>query len=1273
MKREEIRAEDFVHLHVHSDNSILDGACSVGDLVNKAVKCKHKALALTDHGNISGALEFYKKAKEKDVKPIVGCEAYLFDGPMDSKIRGYNHITLLAQNETGYRNISKLSSLGFLKGFYYKPRINWETMAEHSEGIICLSGCLKGAISDPILKEDFKLAKELAGRMNDIFRDRFFLEIQSTPIEKQYLVNDGCIRLSRQLEIPLAATCDVHYINPEDAVIQDIKICIGSGKKRDDTNRLRIKEGIYYRNTQEMIDVFGHIPEAITNTRRIADMVDFTFPTVSETGKYYLPKFDCPNSYSEEEYFDILCEKGIKKRYRDNITDTHRKRLEYEKKVIKDLGYVSYFLVVQDFIGWAKNRDIPVGPSRGSAGGCIVSYCLGITDIDPIKYNLLFERFLNPSRVSMPDIDIDFCQHRRGEVIDYVRNKYGHESVCQIITFGTLGAKATVKDVWRVEGIDHKESDMISKSIPEGPKVSLASYKRTQAYEKLIASDQRRQELFSYCERLEGLKRHHGVHAAGVVIGDTNLLERIPVQHVKKQYTTQLAMQEVEEVGLLKMDFLGLRTLTVIHKTEQLISKKLGRKFVVSEDADLEDAETYKMIATGNTKGVFQIEQKGFQEVIKKVKPDRFEDLAALVALYRPGPLGSGMDETYANCKHGRQEITYLHPTLEPILNTTYGGILYQEQVTQIANQCAGFSMAEADVLRMAVGKKKEYLMQKMKPQFLEGCQQVAGMDSRVAQELWDQIAYFAEYGFNRAHSCGYALLTFYTGWLKQHYPVEYMAATLSSWATAKLIKFIPYINECRRLGIKILPPDIQKSDLDFTVDENGSIVYGLLALKGVGAKAASSIVEQRNSLPDKKYKSLHHFCEKVDTSKVSNAVVEKLIQGGAFDSLGHRSQLLAIKDEAVNFGKSKKKNVKQGGLFDVMEEEMIEELDSLKVPDTKPYTPEEIQKIEKELLGFYLSSHPLDAYRDLIAEIATHDSGDLVEDDEEESPENNATQIIDGQNVIVGGYVTNLKIHTQKNNKSMAFLTITDLIGPIESVVFASVFEDIKETLRLGSKIFIEGRIQFRDERLNLIAENIIPFEFASKLKRKKPTQRTPSKREEAADDFENALGVEFPKKDRVKPPASIEKKPEREKDEKKTSVSYKHDEKIEQTRPTTTPTKAKAAPRETDSGEDRMASAPKKVDFEKLKNELKKKQEESYLVYFELSTRWTTQEMISEMKNLFKDYPGPDIVRYRFKEYPDNTYEMEDTVFASRSFEDKLYDILGRRGNITVRKAFK
>jgi DNA polymerase III subunit alpha len=1056
-----VKAADFVHLHVHSDFSLLDGACTVQGLVDKALKSGHKALALTDHGNLCGAPTFYKAAKANNIKPIVGCEVYMAPGKMTERVRGYNHLTLLAANSAGYKNISRLSSLGYRDGFYYKPRIDREALEQYSEGIICLSGCLKGPVSVPIVQGQMDVAKSMATSLHDIFQDNFYLEIQPNDMEEQHKVNNACIDLSRKLGIALAATCDVHYLEPQDAEVQDIKICIGSGKTLTDKNRLKIHASLYYRSTTEVARLFSHVPEAVLNTRAIAEKVNFDF----ETGTYYLPKFDPPGGLTQEEYFLKSVDQGLRERYGE-VQAVHTNRLKMEVNVIRNSGYIAYFLIVADFIQWSRNNGIPVGPGRGSAAGSIVAYALGITNIDPLKYDLLFERFLNPDRVSMPDIDIDFCEAGRGRVIEYVRQKYGESCVTQIITFGTLKAKAVVRDVGRVMAVPLHEVNQLAKLIPEGPKINLKkAFEQEPALGKARQENPTYKELFSYAERLEGLKRHAGKHAAGVVISDVDLLERIPLYRVGGDLATQYTMTEVEEVGLLKMDFLGLRTLTVIAHAERMISERLGQPFKV-EDAPIDDRKTFVMMSRGETRGVFQLESSGFRELIAKVKPDRFEDIIALIALYRPGPLGSGMDKLYVDRKHGREPITYEHDSLEPILNETYGAILYQEQVMRIANLVAGFTMAQADVLRKAMGKKKVALMAKFKPRFIDGCHERTGMAKETAGIIWDQIAFFAEYGFNKSHSAAYGLVTYQTGYLKAHYPVEYMAALLTSFRS-NLEKMVEYIDECRRMGIEISAPDIRVGQWEFSIKE-GRIIYGLEAIKGVGHGAVEAILAARAALTGS-FRSIFHFCEEVDVSKCTKAVIEHLIKAGAFDSFnGNRAQHVAVVEEAVSIGAKaqKEKNSNQIGLFGAFEEspEELKKIEETMLPECEEWATIELLNHEKAVLGFYLSSHPLDSDKHLLNRYSTHNSKTLK----------NAA---DGQEVVVGGMVQTLRTTIDRKGKRMAFLTIEDTNGTMEAILFGSIFEDVCHEVVTDARIFLRGKADLRRDEPQIIVDDVVPF----------------------------------------------------------------------------------------------------------------------------------------------------------------------------------------------------
>jgi DNA polymerase III subunit alpha len=1056
---------DFVHLHVHSDYSLLDGVARIPALIKKTQECGQTALAITDHGTVSGAIAFHKAAEKGGIKPILGCEVYQSLGPMDQRKRGYNHLTVLAKNQVGWKNLSRITSLANLEGFYYRPRVDFETLAKHSEGLMILSGCLKGPVAQRLVQDDYDAAKEEAGRFRDVFGDDYYLEIQPNSLEQQKVVNTGCLKLAKELGIRTAATCDLHYVEQSDAPAQEVRICISSGKTLSDEKRLKMKEDFYFKTTAEMVDAFREAPEAILATREIAEKVVGYDLLPGNRNEYFLPKFLTPDGSTPEEYFEKVCREGLVARY-GKPTPDQVARLEYEMGVISGLGYITYFLIVADFIGWARANDCAVGPGRGSAAGSIVAYVMWITDIDPLRYDLLFERFLNPDRVSMPDIDVDFCEANRPRVIDYVRDKYGRETVCQIVTFGTLKPKAVIKDVARVLEIPFSDAEKISKLIPEGPKLkSLEQAFRESPDLAALRANPDYDKLFDMALRLEGINRHMGKHAAGVVIADEDLVGRIPLTLVKGDKTTQFTMTEVEECGLLKMDFLGLRTLTLIEDTLKLLRK---RGIEIDQDKlPLDDAETFAMISRGETRGVFQLESSGFRKLLKAAQPDRFEDIIALIALYRPGPLGSGMGDQYVNRKHGREPVTYLTNLLEPILNETYGCILYQEQVMRIANQIGGFTLAEADVLRKAMGKKKLDLMEKYRPKFVQGFES-KGVKTEVAEEVWNQIAFFAEYGFNKSHSAAYGLVTYRTAYLKAHYPAEFMAATLTSFldTTDKLLE---YKAECDRMNLEVVPPDVNLSDVNFDVRE-GKIVYGLAAIKGIGQGMAEEVARVRDKL--ERFRSIVHFTSEVDSKVCTKAALDTLIKAGAFDSLGaNRRQLSEVIEQAVSIGiqEQKDKLSNQIDLFGEIkrEESDLEAMEREMLPNVPEWRDAEKLAFEKAALGYYLTQHPLDSKREVIERFATHSFGELQ-------------ALAEKTEVTVGGLVVSLKTILDRKGKTMAFLTLEDFSGTCEAVIFGSLFADVRQHLATDAIVFLMGKVSKRGEAASVLTDRVLPMEEA-------------------------------------------------------------------------------------------------------------------------------------------------------------------------------------------------
>jgi DNA polymerase-3 subunit alpha len=1238
---------DFVHLHVHSDYSLLDGAAKLDDLVKKAKTCGQTALALTDHGTLSGIVSFYKECKKNEIKSILGCEVYIAPGLGENahkdRVKGYNHLTLLAKNDAGWKNLSRLTSIASLEGFYYRPRMSWDLISKHKEGLIALSGCLKGPISVPLTEGRPTEARAEAARWKELFQDDFYLEIQPNSLDEQKVVNSGCLSLSKELGIKTVATCDLHYVEPHDAEAQEIRICISSGKTLKDESRLKMKEDFYFRSSEDMQKNFSHVPEAILATREIADKVG---SIKLLPGTYFLPKFHPPDGSDARTYFRRISREGLDRRYGPEAVK-HTERLEYELGVIEKLGFVDYFLIVQDFINWAKKNGCPVGPGRGSAAGSIVAYCQGITDIDPIRYDLLFERFLNPERVSMPDIDVDFCETNRGKVIEYVRKKYGNDNVCQIITFGTLKAKAVIRDVGRVLDVPLPEVDKIAKLVPEGPKTTLEdALKETPDLAKLRDEPQY-QRLFDLALKLEGVNRHAGKHAAGIVISDVNLLERIPLCRVGEDTTTQFTMTEVEEVGLLKMDFLGLRTLTLIEDCLKLVSKTTGTE-VDQDRIPLECKKTFELLQKGDTRGVFQLESSGFRKLLIDSKPDRFEDIIALLALYRPGPLGSGMDQLFINRKHGREPIVLEHPSLEPILRDTYGCFLYQEQVMILANKVAGFSLAEADTLRKAMGKKKVDLMEKYRAKFVEGCGK-NGVDEKKATTIWDQIVKFAEYGFNKcvvgetlvvdadtgervtvarlhreglrprtlsvdpetrevvrravldvvengvkpvfelrtrgarrivatgnhpfltprgwvnledlrpgdevaafeaveddlvssrttrraanaraasgrwfrpepsllvmagalleeadhdgevvwdrvftieprgdrmtydleiddthnfvanglvvhnSHSAAYGLVTYRTAWLKANYPVEFMAATLTSWS-GDTDKLVEYVEELNRMGLELVPPDVNSGIATFdVVPGKKKILYGLEAIKGMGSAAVAHILEARGRLGGR-FRSIFQFCEEVDSHVVNKATLEALVKAGAFASTGaKRSQLAAVLEQAVQMGvqEQKDRQSKQVSLFGVGTAEQAKTLDEKLLPEIAEWKDADLLAREKEALGFYLTSHPLEEHRPTIERFATARTSELAETAE-------------GSDVTVGGVIVGLRTMLDKRGNTMAFVTLEDFTGTVDGVIFGSVWPEVRDFVKTDAGVFLQGKLDKRREAPSVKVDAVIPL----------------------------------------------------------------------------------------------------------------------------------------------------------------------------------------------------
>ena len=1054
----------FVHLHNHSHYSLLDGACKVEDLVKAAVDCNMSALALTDHGNMFGAIEFYQKAREQGVKPIIGVETYVAPRSRKEKKSGKNisdtsyHLVLLAKNRVGYQNLMRLVSIAFLEGFYYRPRVDKEVLKEHREGLLALSGCLKGEVPHGLLNKGYEAAKRQAIEYREIFQDDYYLEIQNHGIPEEDQARQGLIQLSQELGLPLVATNDIHYLKREHCEPHDVLICLQTGKDRDDPKRLRYAtDQIYFKSPDEMMDAFADCPEALVNTVDVAEKCDLELDFKTT----YLPKFEIPQNEQVDslgQYLEKLTFEGAHARF-DKITPEIEQRLCHELGIINKMGYAGYFLIVMDFIKYAVSRGIPVGPGRGSAAGSLVSYCLGITNIEPLRYNLIFERFLNPERVTMPDIDIDFCYERREEIIQYVKEKYGDENVTQIITFGTMAARAVIRDVGRVLKIRYGDVDRIAKMIPAVPNMTLSKAMSTISdLKKLANQDEIHRQLVDYSQVLEGLARHASTHAAGVVITPTELTDYTPLyKSTEGDVTTQYDMRCLEDIGVLKMDFLGLRTLTVIHKTVKSLEKG-GVKLEIN-NISLEDEETYEIFARGETVGIFQFESSGMRECLKKLKPQVFDDLIAMNALYRPGPM-EWIDD-FIQRKHGLKKIEYLHPSLEPILRETYGIIVYQEQVMRIASELAGFSMGKADLLRRAMGKKKPELMAEQRALFLQGCQN-NGIGQDLAHKIFDLMDKFAGYGFVKPHSTCYALIAFQTAYLKRHHPAEFMAATLSS-EMGSTNRVVILLEECKRMGVQVEPPDVNASCADFLVTDGG-IRFGLGAVKNVGRNAIELIAKAREQ--NGPFKNIFELCERIDSRLVNKKVLESLIQAGAMDSLdGHRAQQLQAVEMAINFAQIVQKDKANGqtGLFDLGDESALE---YPPLPAVARWNTSESLALEKELLGFYLSGHPLDRFEEEVKVFSTVTLDAL-------------DSLADNSAVRVCGIVTECKNILDRKNKPMAFVTVEDFYGSAEALVFSKVYESHADILRPDAMIVVSGRTSTReDEQTKIICNEIVPID---------------------------------------------------------------------------------------------------------------------------------------------------------------------------------------------------
>lgn len=1062
---------DFVHLHVHTEYSLLDGASRISDLIKKTKELNMKALAITDHGVMYGVMDFYKKCMEEGIKPIIGCEVYVSArGRFDRESRfdqEIYHLILLAKNMIGYKNLVKLVSLGFIEGYYYKPRIDHELLTKYAEGIIALSSCLAGEIPSRLLVGDYSGAKKLALFYKDVFNGDFYLELQDAGLEEQKEVNKLILQLAEETGIPVVATNDVHYTSREDASAQDILLCIQTGKTVDDEDRMKFKSDQYYlKSPEEMYQLFAHVPQAISNTVEIARQCNVEF----EFGKVFLPEFKVPEGMTNYQYLRELCLKGLADRYSE-ITDELKQRLEYELKIINDMGYVDYFLVVWDFIRYARENGILTGPGRGSGAGSLVAYCLGITKIDPIRYGLVFERFLNPERISMPDIDTDFEYERRGEVINYVVNKYGADHVAQIITFGTMAARAVIRDVGRALNIPYAEVDQIAKKIPFEPGMTIdRALELNLELKQLYDTNPKVKNLIDTARKLEGLPRHASTHAAGVLISKLPLMDIVPLQKNEDVVTTQFPMTTLEEMGLLKIDFLGLRTLSVIKDTVEMVRNRTG-KIIDFDKLDYEDKNVYKLISDGNTEGVFQLESSGMTQFMTELKPDNLEDIIAGISLYRPGP----MDQipNYIRNKRNPELITYAHPMLQDILEVTYGCLIYQEQVMQIVRKLGGYSLGRADLVRRAMGKKKMDVMQKERQNFVYGIVDEDGnilvpgavrngIDEVTANRIFDEMVDFAKYAFNKAHAAAYAVVAYQTAYLKCYYPVEYMAALLTSvMDNADKVAF--YIQTCRKMGIEILPPDINESVGKFSVSGN-KIRFGLLAIKNVGHGLIDAIVREREERGP--FASLSDFINRVEWGELNRRAIESLIKGGAFDSLGgKRAQYLAIYEKLIDARINNwKRNVEgQLSLFDMPFEEVIPKAEEL--PPMEEFPKKSLLAMEKEVLGVYVSGHPLSEYEDRLKRLCNVDSRDFVQQNLEDDQVYSKETLKDNQMVTLGGIITDIKVKITRNSNMMAFVTLEDLYGSLEVIVFPNVYEKKRDIIVQDAVVFVSGRVSLREE----------------------------------------------------------------------------------------------------------------------------------------------------------------------------------------------------------------
>ena len=1071
----------FTHLHVHTEYSLLDGSSKIKELTARAKELGMDSLAITDHGVMYGVIDFYRAAKEVGIKPILGCEVYVAPGSrFDRENTGgedrYYHLVLLAENDQGYKNLMKIVSKGFVEGFYYKPRVDYEVLETYHEGVIALSACLAGEVQKYLARGMYEEAMRSAQRYEGIFgKNNFFLELQDHGLPEQKMVNQGLLRLSRDTGIELVATNDIHYTFAEDEKAHDILLCIQTGKKVADEDRMRYAGGQYYcKSEEEMQALFPYAREALENTHKIAERCNVEI----EFGVTKLPKYEVPEGFDSWTYLNHLCREGFKTRYPKD-DGTLSRRLDYELDVIRTMGYVDYFLIVWDFINYARSKDIMVGPGRGSAAGSIVSYTLGITNIDPVRYNLLFERFLNPERVSMPDIDVDFCYERRQEVIDYVVEKYGKDQVVQIVTFGTLAAKGVVRDVGRVLDLPYAMCDSIAKMIPNDLGMTLdKAIAANPDLRKLYNEDAQVKYLIDMSKRLEGLPRHTSMHAAGVVIGSRSIDEFVPLSKAADgTITTQFTMTTIEELGLLKMDFLGLRTLTVIQNAVHLAEKDYGISIDI-DHIDFDDKRVLESIGTGRTEGVFQLESGGMKSFMKELKPENLEDIIAGISLYRPGPMD--FIPRYLKGKNDKSSITYECPQLEPILSPTYGCIVYQEQVMQIVRDLAGYTMGRSDLVRRAMSKKKTAVMEKERQNFVYGNEAEGvkgcianGIDEKTANHIYDEMIDFAKYAFNKSHAAAYAVVSYQTAYLKYYYPKEFMAALMSS-VMENVSKFSEYILNCRRMmNIAVLPPDINEGESGFSVS-GGGIRYGLSAIKSVGKPVVDAILEERAK--NGKFRTMEDFINRMTQREVNRRTLENFIKSGALDSLpGTRRQKMAVGPALLENKARERKNAFEGqlSLFDIAGEEEKKEFEVV-FPDVGEYAKEELLAFEKDILGVYISGHPLDDYEALWRKNITATAADFIVDEETEE-----AVVKDGIKAVIGGLVTGKTVKTTRTGQLMAFITLEDLMGSVEVIVFPRDYENNRDLLTEDEKLFIRGRVSLGDEPVGkLVCEQVIPFD---------------------------------------------------------------------------------------------------------------------------------------------------------------------------------------------------